>query len=675
MDIKKFMVSDIFNSGLVVQKEIQASRSKNDDDAYDYMFDASELKFMNPCMLLDDIVNDENIKDFEDNYIDVDSSCISYTGPMIKRYFDVNAQKKSIPIKNYYIVNIVNNKTKVKDIIKKNMELMSDNGYYIINTDKTQFRINKKTSPSFTQALLSETDSLNRICIHEKTLWMSSMFIMELYKKLSTFDNDNVDPVFNYPEDIFDIYMRSCNEKNDDIKQLIDMLCIEDIQKFDDKLIQDTMIQIDDEKYTVIEYVMLKLTENTHSVIIYQYRNILMHLTKYTFFRPPHMYAKLLNYHISSPGLYSLICAMDCTINFQELNDKKVDSMYHINMTILYYIIKYDNDDIFVDYITKIGIVKKFISHSKTADKIIDLMIEHNSVKIISLLVDSAILSKSYKYKLIFLTQHLDFLGNKFIEKYVTKKNNDNSNTRRSDTVAQKSSEMTEHNNIDDETREIILCLLPHIINKGLTRSFYMITKLCVDIIDVGFTHDELDDGGNILHMIQSDNACDILEIILKKNKKLIDEKDDNGKSPLIKYSQLGLSACISKLLQYEADYELTDNDSDTYLHKLCRNGYLDIVKNNIRNTLSVINYKNDKLMTPAMIAAKHGHEEIFYVIRGLNADLDIIDIYGNTVYHYICESHICPSIMIINKKNKYGFTPYDYSKLNKSFYYYQNIQ
>ena len=179
-------------------------------------------------------------------------------------------------------------------------------------------------------------------------------------------------------------------------------------------------------------------------------------------------------------------------------------------------------------------------------------------------------------------------------------------------------------------------------------------------------------ESGNILHTINTDNSIDILEIILKKNIHIIDEKNSDGKTPLILYAELGLNKCVQKLIEYGADYELVDNMSDTMLHKLCANGNLETVQSIIRHVVDIIDIKNEKLMTPAIIAAFNKHEEIFYILKGLNANLEETDIYGNTVYHYICESKICPNMMIINKKNKFGFTPSDYCKISHNFYYFQ---
>ena len=64
--------------------------------------------------------------------------------------------------------------------------------------------------------------------------------------------------------------------------------------------------------------------------------------------------------------------------------------------------------------------------------------------------------------------------------------------------------------------------------------------------------------------------------------------------------------------------------------------------------------------------------KKIVYILKGLDADMNAIDMYGNTVYHYICNESICLGIFVSNNANKFGFTPKDYCKLNHSFYHFQ---
>lgn len=348
------------------------------------------------------------------------------------------------------------------------------------------------------------------------------------------------------------------------------------------------------------------------------------------------------------PGLYEGLIEMKHKIIIDPNTDtKSLESDYHIDMFILNHLIKCDDEKLFFEYMIQMGVIKKFKQKSKTAEKIIDWIIEYKAFVIAKSLIDNEIIDDNHRFKIIFLTQSFDLLDQDFIDKYV------------SDDSSHK---------IDSYHQKLILDNLNKIIENGLTRSFYVTLKICPHILENYNSNDD-----NIIHSIKSDHSVDILEIILKSNSKFIDARDKNGKTPLIAFAEIGLNQCITKLLEYGADYELTDNNSDTFLHKLCEHGHLDIVCNVIRNVINIIDTKNDKSMTPSLVAVFYSHEEIFYVLKGLNADLDVTDIHGNTVYHYICRSKICPGLLIRNKKNKFGFTPQDYCRIDHKFYYFHD--
>jgi len=52
---------------------------------------------------------------------------------------------------------------------------------------------------------------------------------------------------------------------------------------------------------------------------------------------------------------------------------------------------------------------------------------------------------------------------------------------------------------------------------------------------------------------------------------------------------------------------------------------------------------------------------------------MNICDIYGNTVYHYICQNELCIGLDIINKENIFGYKPSDYSKISNNYYYFMD--
>ena len=108
----------------------------------------------------------------------------------------------------------------------------------------------------------------------------------------------------------------------------------------------------------------------------------------------------------------------------------------------------------------------------------------------------------------------------------------------------------------------------------------------------------------------------------------------------------------------------------DDFLHMLCK-----IKSNEIHNKIDIIikrnkiniNYKNSKGETALIIAAKNRNKEIIDVLLGHKADDTQSDIYGNTVYHYICINRILLN-PIKSSVNNYGFTPLELTRFKKYY-------
>jgi ankyrin repeat protein len=168
--------------------------------------------------------------------------------------------------------------------------------------------------------------------------------------------------------------------------------------------------------------------------------------------------------------------------------------------------------------------------------------------------------------------------------------------------------------------------------------------------------------------MLKSDNCLDILKLLIIHNPDLI--KNDNL---LLSYVENNMYECILELLNNGITYDnVLDGSNNTILHLLCKKRVKsDIISQIFRKTIKIIDKQNDKLMTPIMIASIEGNEDLFWLLKGFNPNMDLTDIYGNTVYHYVCRSRICPSMSIINSKNKFGYTPKDYLQINPNFYYF----
>lgn len=676
MDIKKFISCSNINNNYneLIQKELNAINNGVITE-YECLYKVSEYDFFNLTDELNNILNDPNIKEFSELFNE--SECLCYTGPMIKRYFNPN--RNDIPIKNYYNVYVIDTKTEPIDMIKNREKAELNKDVYTIKTSSSIFYLNKKSNFILSNTVLKLENPLDRIVLTHDDIWVSSMFILELYKKISCYNNTLKDPIFRYPEDIFDIFDRKKTEINN-IKYLIDTINIEGIKNHDKKTLETIYIQYDEQRYNVLEYVLIKMMNNEHTVLEHHLKTIIIYLSGYRYNRPIFFVARLIGFNKRYPALYDSLLEIPHDINISHtVNTKSLESIYHIDMFILNHIIKNDNGKLFIEYITKMNIRNKFKHISKTSSKICNWIIDNRSFHIINSIMGLNLLCDILKYKIIFLTEEFNLLGRVFIERYLSdsgieNKQNSRIKITKKEDIIDNSSELSldsvsneDNTHISIELRDIILMNLDDIIKKGLTRAFYIILKLCPNILQTDFY-----DSGNILHIIDSDISIDILEIILKINPVLINQQDKNGCTPINIYAKNGLTKSIIMLLRYNCDYTITDNNNNNFIHILCKYGHQNIIQSVIRKVLDIVEQKNKKFMTPLMIAAKNGYEELVYILKGLNCNMNAIDIYGNTVYHYICNTNICLGIIVPNKKNKFGFTPQDYCNIDSSFYHFE---
>ena len=84
-----------------------------------------------------------------------------------------------------------------------------------------------------------------------------------------------------------------------------------------------------------------------------------------------------------------------------------------------------------------------------------------------------------------------------------------------------------------------------------------------------------------------------------------------------------------------------------------------------------IINYQNKQYETPLIICAKASQENNLYFLRSINADMNLVDINGNSIYHYICLNELCIGMDIENKENIFGYKPSDYCKISTNYYYF----
>ena len=95
----------------------------------------------------------------------------------------------------------------------------------------------------------------------------------------------------------------------------------------------------------------------------------------------------------------------------------------------------------------------------------------------------------------------------------------------------------------------------------------------------------------------------------------------------------------------------------------------VDLFKKCISKIPEILNLPNNNYETLAIMSCMNKCEDIFYMLKGMGADLKSTDRFGNSVYHYICKNAICIGILCNNKSNNFGITPKQYCSIAPSYY------
>jgi hypothetical protein len=745
MDIRKFITSNAIDNkyNKMVNSENNTLRSftkKNLDDKlnipnkYASLYNLENLDFMNNNI---ERLNDPNISNFISNFLNDknESSNVGFSGPVIKSIMSFD---KETPIKKLYFVSYFGQKN-INSVIKNDPKSKKINlhntEYFIIEINGYNFMVDKKHYQAPSHAVLSKPN-IERVIRVDNVVYVSGVFILELYKNMTMYDSDIRDPIFNYPIDILDIYEKRFTHNS--IKSLIERSDFYEIKTINPETLESEFIKDKENKYSPLEYALLCMKNISNPVVQDVHLMIIMHLSKLQTIRPARILSKCIGFDKLYPALHDFVSNIEHPINItEELEGKGTITTYHIDMHILHCLAKNDDIDMFINFASTTGLIRKLKTQSKTGDKIVDWLISIKPLRIINVLLDCAPIADWYKFKIILLTQEIDLFGSSVIDqiissseqitpivnqdKKIDKHQENEINSKQNEMHENPNDDLIECNIIDSDDNELkydepknneskdneskdneskdnepkdnepkyyeanepkdneIICrdtfiknILPHfndILKNGAIRSFLFVAKYFPEVLDI-FREEN---STSLLHCIESDVSCNIVELIVKKNAEPIDEIS-NGKSPLLLYSELGLEKCIDVLLKYNAAKDITDDQGENFIHKLCKYGHMKILQKIIRNNLEFLDIQNNIMKTPAILASENGFEEIFYILKGLNADLSLTDYYGNTAYHYICRNGICMGMIIPNISNFFGFRPSDYNSIADNFYHFQNF-
>jgi hypothetical protein len=467
-------------------------------------------------------------------------------------------------------------------------------------------------------------DYLKRVGYFNGQIYVSSMFLVEYTSKIANVLTNLKDPNFNTPIDLFDIYYKKQITNN--IFDLIDKKDLDDILKI--KSISYESLR---NGLTPIEYAISKYIVEDHPILMKYLGKIIFYLNSFNYKRSVKYYSKLKRLDIKDPELYmSLKENKDEFHILNQINNshKTIDD---INQLVLLNYIENDNDNDFFNFIDFLGI--------ESFCKIIDLdkLIELNAIKIIRKGIINEKFSDYNIYKLILFSQNLDLFRCLQYEF-----------------------------NID-----IAVNFLEDLIKKGLYKSFYYVYKNDNGIISMTF-----ENNNNLLHIINDDNNknyVDMIQLLLKLNPELINKYNDNGETPIVYHAKKSPMIVRELLKQVDLNVTIFDNNGNSFIHNLIQITDYDTLKLSLHMYPELINIQNTKKQTPLILSTILAKEELFFLLKGLGADLSKKDEYGNTAFHYVCKNQLCLGITIENTQNIFGYTPKDYLSISDKHYYFIN--
>ncbi|XP_048248341.1 serine/threonine-protein phosphatase 6 regulatory ankyrin repeat subunit B-like isoform X2 [Haliotis rufescens] len=142
-------------------------------------------------------------------------------------------------------------------------------------------------------------------------------------------------------------------------------------------------------------------------------------------------------------------------------------------------------------------------------------------------------------------------------------------------------------------------------------------------------------DGDNIPHhACEGGNKAIVQHLVSPSN---INTRGNNGHTPVMMAAAQGHQRVFDLLVSKQADLTLVDNSGESVLHHACVGGNKAIVQHLV--SPSNINTRGNNGRTPVMMAAVHGHQSVFDLLVSKQADLTLVDKYGNIVLIHACSS------------------------------------
>jgi hypothetical protein len=516
---------------------------------------------------------------------------------------------------------------KWKDLIQNIDEYTEKENEYLFEQDDKKICLIKKKYKS-TSHILLQHDYIKRIGWENGSFYVSSMFLIEYQKHKSSIMSNFCDPILNIPYDPLEIFYLF--EKTKNPIKIIESIDVDELLKIPEK----NIIKLYNSK-TLIELCMDKYVKEQNIILLENLEKMIMYLMNFKLKRPAYLYAQSSNIKLYEKNneLYDFIC--DNGFKFENLNDLQIEQKLNninninniedINNIIIDFFIKKDSPNDFIEYLMSI--------QQKINKNMLELLIKNNSKNIIKELIINKMIENYMIYYLVLMSGNID---------------------------------MIEFMNFD---MDIAINFLKDIIINGVANSFNYLVENDNSVATTLFENNR-----NIFHMIKTKGEYEkIIEKMMMIHPELVNVCDSFGETPIIYHSKTNPKIIETFFKYEEIDLTIVDNEGNTCLHHLCKFDEPKILKNILKKYPELINMPNSKSEYPILICCKNKLEEMFYVMKSLESDLDVKDSFGNTIYHYICANSMCLDMVIKNSPNFFGLTPRDYCYLSPKYYHFIN--
>jgi hypothetical protein len=494
----------------------------------------------------------------------------------------------------------------------------SETGYYKkMDFGVIHFIINRFKSSG---EILLYNPYLTRIGIHRDEFIVSAMFLIEYNRNLKHMNTKKSDPKFSTEIDLF--HLNKKLEKKD--LTIFDLINKKEYEVFDN--IMTYNFDLLNNGLTPIEYALKLYVAEECEIILHQLRLIIYELySNIKFLRLPGFYADIINLKEKDESMYDIFTTNDYKTIYNTININTKTTIYELNYQLLSYYVSQDDSETFYRYL------KLYVKKIDT--KLIQLLYEKNPKKIITEGINKKYFNLNNIYKIILFSQDLDYFD------------------------------------LIDFDLNIACNYVEDCISRCLLRSFYFLFKKEKNIILFQDSNEN-----NVLHNISERNSYqEMIKLLITLNPEILNMKNVNGDTPIIshiKNKNYSIVETIIKNYSCSDLYEHYDSNNNTILHLLCGdNKNISLIKLFIYDNLSLINKVNKENETAILISTKTNSEDIFFLLKSLNADMTIIDDYGNSIYHYICMNSMVLGSVIENKPNIFGYTPEDYCDISLRYY------